>query len=145
MKIDFSLGLHIVGFLASNTDELVSSNVMAESFGTSPIVLRRVLARLNQSGLVETKRGASGGSKLARSAKDINLKQVFEAVCVTPELFARHPQESGIVSNVLGGYINEFYLEAEKVMLNHLESTSVADMDSVVRPQIMSALNCELD
>lgn len=143
MKIDFSLGLHIVGFLASHTNELVSSSIMAESFGTSPIVLRRVLARLNQSGLVETKRGANGGSKLARSAKDINLKQVFDAACLTPELFARHPQGDGIVSDILGGYINEFYLEAEKVMLAHLASTSVADMDDVVRPQIMSMLNCK--
>lgn len=139
MNKDFAIGLHIVGFLASKNGALVSSDIMAHSFGTSPVVLRRILARLNQSGLVETKRGASGGSTLARHAADINLKQVYESVCLTPEIFARHPEGKGPVSSILGGYINEFYLDAEHSMLNHLELTSVADMDSIVRPQIIAA------
>lgn len=143
MNIDFAIGLHIMGFLTSSDGRLVSSNIMAESFGTSPVVLRRVLARLNQSGLVETRRGASGGSKLARDATKITLKEVYESVSLKPELFARHPQGSGVISNVIGGYINDIYEEAENVMLHHLESTSVADMDATVRPKIIDGLNCK--
>lgn len=143
MNIDFAIGLHIMGFLTSSDGRLVSSNIMAESFGTSPVVLRRVLARLNQSGLVETKRGASGGSKLARHANKINLKEVYKSVCLKPELFARHPQGEDAISSVIGGYINDIYDEAETIMLRHLESTSVADMDSTVRPRIIAAMNCK--
>lgn len=143
MNIDFAIGLHIVGFLASRDGELVSSNVMAKSFGTSPVVLRRVLARLNRSGLVETRRGANGGSKLARQPTKINLREVYESVCLNPALFARPPEGAGTISRILGGYINEFYSEAEKSMLSHLESTTVADMDSTVRPKIIAALNCK--
>ncbi|WP_104401664.1 Rrf2 family transcriptional regulator [Vibrio penaeicida] len=142
MNIDFAIGLHIVGFLTSNDGELVSSNVLAASFGTSPVVLRRVLVRLNQSGLVDTKRGANGGSRLARPASSINLREVYEAASQNIELFARHPAGAEPVSNILGNYINEFYLEAESSLLAHLESISVADMDTVVRPKIMKALNC---
>lgn len=142
MNLDFAIGLHIVGYLASHNQALVSSTTMANSFGTSPVVLRRVLAKLNQSDLVETKRGANGGSTLARDARLINLKEVYESVSEKPELFARHPEGIGVISNVIGQYINEIYTDAEKTMLSQLESTSVADMDSVVRPQIMKALNC---
>jgi Rrf2 family protein len=142
MNIDFAIGLHIVGFLASREGEQASSAIMAKSFGTSPVVLRRVLSRLNQSGLVETKRGANGGSVLARPATSINLREVYESVCVVPELFARHPQGEGAISNAVGGYINDFYSEAEKVMFSHLELTSVADMDATVRPRIIAMLNC---
>ena len=142
MNIDFSIGLHIVGFLASRGGEPATSVIMAKSFGTSPVVLRRVLARLNQSGLVESRRGATGGSVLSRDAKNINLREVYESVCVSPELFGRHPEGTEDISRILGRYINEFYDEAERTMLAHLESISVADMDSEIRPQIIAALDC---
>ena len=131
-----------MGFLASRDGGPLTSDVMAETFGTSPVVLRRVLSRLNQSGLVVTRRGANGGSELAHEASEINLRQIYEAVCVTPQLFARHPQGEGVISNILGDYINGFYDSAELSMLEHLETISVADMDSVVRPRIMRAMRC---
>ncbi|WP_162176365.1 Rrf2 family transcriptional regulator [Enterovibrio calviensis] len=142
MNIDFAIGLHIVGYLASTEDRLVSSTILAKSFGTSPVVLRRVLVRLNNSQLVETKRGASGGSKLARPPSEINLREVYESACQKVEVFARHPEGAEPISNILGGYINEFYASAENSMLNHLASISVADMDATVRPQIMAAVRC---
>ena len=142
MNLDFAIGLHIVGYLASHSKDLVSSATMAKSFGTSPVVLRRILVKLNQSGLVETKRGANGGSTLAREANLINLKEVYESVSEKPELFARHPEGAGVISQVIGNYINDIYTDAENAMLSQLESTSVADMDLTVRPQIMAALDC---
>lgn len=142
MNIDFSIGLHILGFLASRNGQPLTSVTMAKTFGTSPVVLRRVLARLNQSGLVETNRGVGGGSVLARNSGNINLREVYESVCKTQEFFGRHPEGDGVVSCILGGYINEFYEEAEQSILSHLETITVADMDSVVRPKIMSALRC---
>ena len=143
MNIDFAIGLHIVGFLATGGDELVSSSVLAKSFGTSPVVLRRVLARLNNSGLVDTKRGAKGGSRLSRNASEISLREVYESACEKVELFARHPEGAGPISNIMGSYINEFYVEAEESMLCHLESITVADMDAVIRPKIIAALGCK--
>ena len=143
MNIDFAIGLHIVGFLASHRGESITSVKMAKSFGTSPVVLRRVLSRLNQSGLVETRRGVNGGSILAREADKVTLREVYESVCSTTEIFGRHPRGTGPVSKILGDYINGFYSEAERSMLNHLEATSVADMDSKVRPQILAAFNCK--
>lgn len=143
MNIDFSIGLHIVGFLASREGEPVSSTVMAKSFGTSPVVLRRVLSRLNQAELVTTKRGVNGGSVLARDAANINLLQVYDAANENRNLFARHPEGEGAVSRVLGSYINQFYEDAENAMLSHLQATSVADMDALVRPKIMAAFKCK--
>ena len=140
MNQDFAIGLHIVGFLASRNGDPLTSETMANTFGTSPVVLRRVLSRLNHSGLVETRRGLGGGSVLARRAAKINLREVYEAVCEDARVFRRHPGGAGPVSRVLGQYINEFYSGAEQSLLKHLESTTVADMDSVVGPKICAAL-----
>ncbi len=143
MNIDFAIGLHIVGFLTSCEGKPVSSTIMAKSFGTNPVVLRRILSRLNQSGLVKTTRGANGGSVLARDASEINLREIYESACVAQELFARHPEPEGVIASILGGYINEFYAKAETAMLEYLESLSVADMDAEVRPKILAALKCK--
>ena len=143
MNIEFSIGLHILGFLASRNGKPLTSVTMAKTFGTSPVVLRRVLTRLNQSGLVKTNRGVGGGSVLARDSKKINLREVYESVSTNKKLFGRHPEGNEIVSKVLGEYINEFYDEAEQSILSHLESITVSDMDAVVRPKIISALQCE--
>ena len=75
---------------------------MAKSFVTRPVVLRRVLSRLNQAGLIESKRCTNGGNVLARKTSAINLREVYESVCLTPEIFARHPEGSGKVSRILG-------------------------------------------
>ena len=143
MNLDYSIGLHIVGFLTSNNGQPATSVIMAKSFGTSPVVLRRVLSKLNQAGLVESKRGANGGNVLSRPANQINLKQVYEAVCDNTQLFGRHPTASGVVSEILGDYVNSFYAQAEQTLLAHLESTTVADMDDKVSPLIKAALNCQ--
>ncbi len=47
------------------------------------------------------------------------------------------------VNFINGSYINNFYIEAENSMSEHLDSLSVADMDSVVRPRIIKAISCE--
>ncbi|MEM0909499.1 MAG: Rrf2 family transcriptional regulator, partial [Pseudomonadota bacterium] len=126
MNLDYTIGLHIVGFLCSNNGLPATSVIMAKSFGTSPVVLRRVLSKLNQAGLVETKRGANGGCVLSRPANQINLREVYEAVCINTQLFARHPENDGVVSEVLGDYINGFYEQAETTLLAHLQATTVA-------------------
>ncbi|MCR9197332.1 MAG: Rrf2 family transcriptional regulator [Planctomycetaceae bacterium] len=139
MNSDLAVGLHIVGFLTARDGEPLTSNLLAETYGTSPVVIRRVLSRLNQAGLVETKRGAGGGSVLARAASQINLRQVYEAVARNPELLRRHPGQTSGVADVLSDYINELCGEAEEALLRRLEKVSVKQMDAVVKPRI-----CEL-
>ena len=91
MNSRVTIALHIVGFLASRDGEPLTSERLARTYGTSPVVLRRVLAQLQHAGLVRTQRGKGGGAVLARDAEDISLKEVFEAVSQDLELIPRHP------------------------------------------------------
>ena len=136
MNSDLAVGLHIMGFLCARNGEPLTSEVLAETYGTSPIVVRRVLSKLNQASLIETRRGVGGGSVLARKPSDINLRQVYDAVSENPELLRRHPGTESGVANVLSEYINELYGAAEEAFLQKLESVTVSQMDAVVRPKI---------
>jgi Rrf2 family protein len=135
------IALHILGFLASQRGEPLTSEVMAETYGTSPVVLRRVLAKLQRAGLIETRRGVNGGSTLARPAERINLRQAYEAVASDPHLLQRHPDGcGGPVAPVLARFVNDVMGDAEEALLQRLEAVTVAEMDLSVRPVVGRAL-----
>ena len=144
MNNQFPIALHILGFLASRHGEPLTSEVMADTYGTSPVVLRRVLAKLQRAGLVETRRGVHGGSTLARPAERINLRQAYEAVTDDPHLLQRHPDEcGGVIAPVLARFVNVVMGDAEEALLQRLEAVTVAEMDLSVRPDISRAMRQE--
>ena len=143
VNAQFSIALHILGFLTARGGEPLTSEVLAETYGTSPIVLRRVLSKLQRAGLIETRRGVGGGSVLARAPKDIDLREAYEAVNQGNDLLPRHPGDgSGGVAPIVGKYVNELCEDAERALLARLEAVTVAEMDRVVRRRILSARRC---
>ncbi|MEL6105682.1 MAG: Rrf2 family transcriptional regulator [Planctomycetota bacterium] len=136
MNSDLAIALHIVGFLTASDGRSLTSETLASTYGTSPVVVRRILSKLSKAGLVETRRGSGGGSLLARSSDQIDLRQVYEAVSENTQLFRRHPGDESGVARVLADYIDELYAEAEEALMAKLESVSVKQMDAIVKPRI---------
>lgn len=137
----FPIALHIVGFITASKGQPLTSEKMAAVYGTSPVMLRRVLSKLRQAGLVVTQRGAKGGSVLAREASQISLRQVFEAVREDKPVLPEYSTKcTGAVAPVLGNYLNELLAEAEEALLRKLENVTVAQMDRTVRTRIMRAV-----
>lgn len=133
-----------MGLLASRGGEPMTSEVLAKTYGTSPVVLRRVLAKLKKAGLVETQRGVGGGSVLARSADAINLREVYEAISGDSRLMPVFSKGcSGRVAPILADYVNELFSDAEEALLTKLEQATVESMDRNVRGRIRLALNCD--
>lgn len=139
---DLAIGLHIVGFLTSRQGEPLTSELLADTYGTNPVVIRRVLTKLQRAGLIATRRGIGGGSTLAREPSAINLRQVYEAVTDNAQLLRRHPGHDSGVAQILGSYINELCSEAEAALLERLESVTAEQLDAEVRPRII-ALRCK--
>ena len=141
MNNQLPIALHIVGFLASAKGKPLTSERMAEVYGTSPVVLRRVLGRLQHAGIVASRRGAQGGSVLARPARDINLREVLNAVRQDKPVLPRYTTRcSGQVAPVLGDYLNALFADAEEALLLKLEAVTVAQMDRTVRRRILRAV-----
>ncbi|WP_303311626.1 Rrf2 family transcriptional regulator [Hymenobacter sp. BT730] len=89
----FSVAIHVLSLLAlqQEDDVLLTSERMAGSVNTNPVVIRRILGQLKKAGLVEV-RPASGGTFLTRTPADISLLEVYRAVEVVEEgqLFSVH-------------------------------------------------------
>ena len=140
MNSQLPMALHIMGFLTFSRGEALTSEVLAETYGTSPVVLRRVLAKLKRAGLVQSRRGVGGGSVLARRADSITLREVYEAITEDTHLMPPFSENCrGPVAPILAGYVNELFAEAEQALLAKMQAVTVAEMDRDVSRRILRA------
>lgn len=72
--------LRAMACLALYPDQLVATGTLAQMTKVPSNYLAKVLQQLGGAGFIEGRRGVGGGYKLARSASDINLVQIINAV-----------------------------------------------------------------
>ena len=76
----FTLATHIMISIAYfEKDRKVTSNFLAASSNTNPVIIRKILGQLKEAGLVNVKAGV-GGAFLNKDQKDITLYDIFYAV-----------------------------------------------------------------
>jgi len=75
-----SLALHATAVMAGARGKQVTARKVASVLGVSEAHLSKVLQRLTRAGLVRGTRGPHGGYRLTRPARQISLREVYEAV-----------------------------------------------------------------
>lgn len=125
-----AVALHVVISLAYHEGQLVTSERIAESVNTNPVVIRRILGELAQAGIVEARRGKSGGACLARPADRIRLIDVYRAVdgmvpfCLPPK--TGNPRCP--VATSMPGIVNELIHDVDHAIEERLGKYTVADL-----------------
>lgn len=93
MKISsrFTVAIHVISLISLNQNIVSTSEWIAESVNTNPVVIRRVMGKLKKAGLIDIRRGL-GGATLQKNLEDITLLDVYKAVEVVEdgELFQMH-------------------------------------------------------
>lgn len=72
--------------------EVATSEQIAGSVNTNPVVIRRLLGRMREAGLVCSRRGSDAGWRLLRPLESMTLRDVYEAIEPSP-LFELHRAE----------------------------------------------------
>ena len=126
----FSVALHILMLIASDTADEATSARMALSIGTNPVVVRRIAGHLARAGLISVQRGP-GGASLARPAEQITLRDVWRAIHPEKEKLIRvHPRTNR--KDPIGAVVPEMlrarFDAAEATMLRDLANTTVAEL-----------------
>ena len=76
----FAVAIHILLLLACNrAPGKATSEYMARSVNTNPVVVRRITGQLARAGLIRVRRGP-GGAELARPPGEISLGDVWRAM-----------------------------------------------------------------
>lgn len=109
---------------------VVTSEQIAESVNTNPVVIRRSLGGLRRAGLVEVRQGAGAGWWLAREPDGISLLDVYRAVEEEP-LFGLHRAEPNLKCPVGAGIrpaLRQVYGEVEDAARQALARRSIGDV-----------------
>jgi Rrf2 family protein len=107
-----------------------SSGELAKSVNTNPVVVRRILLRLKEAGLVDARTGKAGGACLAKPVASISLLDVYRAVeeggvfAFNPNEANRHCPLSCSMKKVLG----PVFEGAEKALEGHLAKLTLNDL-----------------
>lgn len=79
----FAIAVHslsVLAYLHKRGVDLISSQQIAMSVNTNPVVIRSLMKGLKKVGIIESKEGKAGGIRLSRSAAKISLDEIFAAV-----------------------------------------------------------------
>lgn len=138
----FAVAIHTAGMLALDSKFCVTSETIARSVSTNPVVVRRVIAMLAKNGLVLVRKGKGGGATLARPAAEITLADVYKAIDPGPLLpvprlsgsVKLNPEKpEGAVSRSVGPVLTEFFAHAEAGMLKRLDEFTLADFIDAIQ------------
>jgi Rrf2 family protein len=130
----FATAVHILTALACNKKDLMSSDSLAISVNTNPVVIRRLLSMLTKNKLVITSRGKSGGVKLAKEPSQINLKDVYIAVSPSEAIAPRDksPHKECAVSCAMFSIMTGIAEGTHRATLKYLETYKLSDLSKKI-------------
>jgi Rrf2 family protein len=128
-----TIAVHALAWLAlaqRRGRQQLTSEQVAASVNTNPVIIRRSLGELRRAGLVSVRRGVGPSWSLARRPEDITVLDVYDAVESRP-LFALHHGEPNLECPVGRGIrpaLRGVYADAEQALRAELGGTSIADV-----------------
>src|SRR5918997_7038116 len=127
----FAVAVHTLGFIGfAEGRHPVTSEDIAVSVNTNPVVIRRLLGMLREAGLVTSQPGPGGGWRLTRRPEAITLRDAYRAVEPDP-LFALPPRKPCAQCDVgrnVQQVLNRYFTDAEAAMEERLAQTTLADV-----------------
>ncbi|RKQ20822.1 Rrf2 family transcriptional regulator [Bacillus subtilis] len=130
----FTIAVHMLSLLNVRTDHLTSEQ-MADSVNTNPVIIRQISRLLKKAGLIDVKRG-SGGAYLLKDVDAITLYDIYKATEVVEEGALFHSHENPNPNCWVGANIHRvlelILLKAQDAMENILKETSVKELTELI-------------
>ncbi|MFD2656342.1 Rrf2 family transcriptional regulator [Gracilibacillus thailandensis] len=125
----FSVAIHILTLVATQNDKGVTSDFIAKSVNTNPVVIRRIGSLLKKANLLKGGPGVAGYSLVIEPSK-ITLLDIYRAVTSEEELFAvhDHPNPNCDVGRNIQATLDFSLTRAQKAMENELNKQTLADI-----------------
>lgn len=131
----FAVSVHIMTALSCSREQLLTSEYLAESVRTNPTVIRRLLAKLAQAGLVTSFRGKTGGVRLARPAREITLREIYLATSERSLVHVpdKEPRRQCAVSCAMKHVMSDVIEGMENSSLTYLGGIRLSDIAAKIR------------
>ncbi|WP_167629449.1 Rrf2 family transcriptional regulator [Listeria valentina] len=125
----FSVAVHLLTLVDQSRGEQMTSEDIAGSVGTNPVVIRRIMSLLKKAGLLHSSPGTSA-TYLTRSPEEISLYEVYRAVEGEKQLFDMHknPNPNCFVGAHIQEALDNAFLTAQRKMEAELKQVSLNDI-----------------
>jgi Rrf2 family protein len=104
---------------------------LAQKEGLTPAYVAKIMGVLRREGLVQSLRGQSGGYRLARTPRDINVQEVLEALggkFFTPEEYCSTPGDRGACIHSLDCTLRSLWTGLSAAMEAYLSRCRLSDL-----------------
>ncbi len=130
----FTVALHIFTCVDVFKDQYkVTSDFLAGSINTNPVIIRKILSQLSKAGLISVARG-TGGITVNRPLSDISFYDVYEAIepVENGDLFHFHeaPNPQCPVGRNIHGLLDGKLKSIQNAMENEMKRYTLADLHS---------------
>ena len=133
------MAIHILAVLSFSGTEPQTSELLARSVNTNPVVVRRLLSLLKKAGLIDVRRGA-GGSTLRREPENITLLDVYKAVVPNPKAtpFYLHQNPSCIcfIGKNIHDALEAPFAKVNKAMQESLATNTIAEVAAFIDKRV---------
>lgn len=141
----FPVAAHIMMVIDIIGEEYCTSEKLALSVNTNPVVIRRINGMLKKANLITVMPGV-GGARLNRAPKDISLLEIYNAVKATSDeaLFDLHnePNHYCIVGANIHNALSKPLTSAQTALEDTLAQYTLADLLAEIPP--MTAAEIEI-
>lgn len=131
MSSKLSVCIHILTVLALKGCEALTSEQIARSVNTNPVVIRRLLGLLRRAGYVGSKKGVGGGWELLANPEEVSFLDVLRVVEPQNEIFALHkckPNQQCPVGRNIQGVLIGVYSEIQEGVAGRLARSTIASV-----------------
>lgn len=130
----FTVALHIFACVeVFSEDHKVTSEFLAESINTNPVIIRKILTQLKHAGLITVARG-TGGITVNRPLKEISFLDVYRAIepVENGDLFRFHeaPNPNCPVGRNIHALLDDKLSAVQNAMEQEMRKFTLADLKS---------------
>jgi len=125
----FATAIHIMTLLAESPQDWLTSEWLAGSININPVIVRKELSVLREAGLISSRQGKEGGSRLAKNADAIKISEIYLAVKNTEVLGKKNnnPNPACPVGKEINQHLNALFSETDQLVLNFLGDKSLKE------------------
>ena len=128
----FTIAIHIFACVDTFGSEMkITSDFLAGSINTNPVIIRKLLSQLKEAGLIEVKRGP-GGIDIKRPLEDITFLDIYRAVeCIEDEKlfhFHENPNQMCPVGRNIHHVLDDKLVRVQNAMEKELAAITLADV-----------------
>lgn len=125
-----SVVLHILLHMAEQHGAPMTSERLAKTTLTNPVVIRRIMAGLRDQGYVRSEKGHGGGWTLACDLSRMTLRDIYRALgCPSLLAIGNRTESPGcLVEQAVNVVLTHAFQDAEELLLSRLGAVTLAKL-----------------